>query len=162
MDKTTEPPKKTEITPSSRELADPIDRLFEEFRARNWLTPLSTIWPERYANREWMSHRLPRMDLVDQGDTLMVRAQVPGVDKENIDISITDHSLSIKGHTRKESEDKQADYYRREIYQGEFSRTISLPCEVDSNTVKARLRDGNLEITMSKIKTPQAKKVKIS
>jgi len=81
---------------------------------------------------------------------VVVRAEVPGVEKENLDISMTDNSITIKGSISREEKDEKGDIYRCEISRGTFSRTVALPAAVDGSKAKAKMKDGVLEITVPK------------
>ena len=103
----------------------------------------------------------PAVDVIDKKDKLIVKAELPGVEKEDIDISISGNVLTLKGETKREKEVKEEDYYCCERYYGGFSRSIDLPAEVDASKVDASFKNGILEITLPKSKVPEAKKIPI-
>lgn len=80
----------------------------------------------------------------------MIRAEVPGVNKKDISISLTDSTMTIRGHTEHEEENKKEDYYFHEMSYSEFLRTVSLPAGVDADKAKAKIKDGILEVTLPK------------
>lgn len=90
-----------------------------------------------------------------------MRAEVPGVKKEDLDVSTTDNTVTIKGSTRHEEKEEKGDYYRSEITRGSFSRTVALPSEVDSAKAKARYKDGILELTLPKVNKSKRRTVKV-
>lgn len=108
--------------------------------------------------RGWM----PVTELLEKGDKLIVRAELPGMKKEDIDVSISDNSLTIKGERKSEKEEKKENYYFSERSYGGFFRTISLPATVDKSKIEANFSNGVLEITIPKAAESQAKKIPVS
>jgi HSP20 family protein len=104
---------------------------------------------------------LPSIDMYDRKNEIVVKAALPGVEKENVDLTITNDSVTIKGETKKESEVKEEDYYCSECTYGSFVRTIALPKEVDASKAKATFKNGMLEITLPKLEEAKAKEVKL-
>ena len=93
----------------------------------------------------------PAVDIIHREGELVIRAELPGVVKEDLQVTIGDHSLTIKGTIRRQQEEEKGDYIRREITrQGTFSRTLSLPIEVDAAKSKARFKDCMLELSLPK------------
>ena len=103
------------------------------------------LFEGRPANR-WM----PRIDVYDQENDLMVRTEVPGVDPESIEVTVEGGTLTIKGGRTFETEETKANYHRKEIFEGSFERSILLPDGVDPETVTATSKDGILEISIPK------------
>jgi HSP20 family protein len=134
-----------------------IDRMFDDFFGRRWLRPfgLERSFPELAAAG-------PSVDVIDRPDEVVVRAAVPGYKKEEIEISVSNSTLTIKGETKKEEKEEKGDYYRCEISQGSFSRMISLPAEVDESRSKASMKDGMLELTLPKIEKSKRHTISIS
>lgn len=96
--------------------------------------------------------RWPKVDVVDREDAIAVRAEFPGVTKDDLDITLADNVLTIKAKIRQEKEEKddKNNYYCKEISRGEFQRTLSLPCEIKSEETKAVFKDGILDLTLPK------------
>jgi HSP20 family protein len=90
------------------------------------------------------------VDVIDRDNEIVVKAEVPGVKKEDIKVSITDHTLTIRGATEAKKEEKRENYYFSELSKGEFARTLTLPEEVDTSGASAKVVDGMLEITLPK------------
>jgi len=138
---------------------DELEKLFDEFMSRNWLHPMRhPSWshlPEPFQGRS------PHVDIIDRDDEVYIKAELPGVNKEDIDISLSDQSVTIKGATRKEEKEEKGDYYRCEISQGSFSRTLALPAEVDTEKVKTQYKGGLLEITIPKMKRAKRRSIKV-
>jgi HSP20 family protein len=93
---------------------------------------------------------MPRVDVLDRDDALLVRTEIPGVDPESIDVTVESGTLTIKGSRNFQSEENTENYHRKEIFEGSFERTILLPEGVDAEAVTAASRDGILEISIPK------------
>lgn len=90
----------------------------------------------------------PAVEVLEKGDKLLVRAEIPGVSKDDVSIDLTDDLLTIQGERGQESEDRGEGYYRSERSYGRFVRSIPLPEGVDTDKADAKFRDGVLEITL--------------
>lgn len=138
-----------------------MDRLFEGFFPRGWLRPFRwerPLWSELAAPVEG---KMPRVDVVDRDEDILVRAEVPGVDKKDLDISLSDGSVTISGKTSHEEKEEKGNYYRREVSCGTFSRTLPLPADVDPDKAKASFKDGLLELTVPKLAKAKRRSVKL-
>jgi HSP20 family protein len=133
-----------------------IEGLFDDFFQRRWPRPFGLDWPSFGARLET---QVPRVDVVDKEDHVLVRAELPGMTKDDIEVSVSDSTLTVKGSVHKEEEQDEGEYHRREIVSQVVSRTITLPCEVDGEGAKARLSEGMLEVTIPK--APRSKRTKI-
>ncbi len=139
-----------------------MDRLFESFLPRGWLRPMRWEWPSMGELAAPFEGRLPKVDVVDRDSDILVRAELPGVDKKDLDISITDNTVTIHATTSHESEEeKEGEYYRREITRGTFSRTVALPAEVDADAAKASFKDGILELTVPKVEKAKRRRIEV-
>jgi len=103
----------------------------------------------------------PAVDLVDTRDALQVKVELPGVKKENVEISLKDDLLTVKGEKKEEKEEKGENRYYVERSYGTFARTLTLPSLVKSDQVKATFEDGILEITLPKAEEEKAREVKV-
>ena len=103
------------------------------------------LFQGRPANR-WM----PRVDVFDRDNDLMVRTEVPGVDPESIEITVDGGTLAIKGERTFQAEENTPEYHRKEIFEGSFERTILLPKGIDPEAVSATSKDGILEVSIPK------------
>ncbi len=126
------------------ELEKDIRRTFEEFFGRRRRVPA--------VSEEFV----PLVDVYEKGDDIIVEAEIPGMEKENLTVKVSENSVTIKGEIKKEKEVKEKDYYICERSYGSFSRTIDLPTEVDSEKAKASYKNGVLTITLPK-KQPEKK-----
>jgi HSP20 family protein len=135
-----------------------MDRVFREFPGRGWMRPFSFEWP---AWPELPELRMPKVDVIDRDDDVLVRAELPGVEKKDLEISTSDTSVTIKATTAREEKEEKGDYYRCEISRGMLSRTVALPAQVHSDKAKASLKDGVLELTLPKVEKSKRRTVTV-
>ena len=114
-----------------------MDRLLEDFWKRPW------------------------REVSDNKKSVVVKVQVPGVPKENIQVNVTDDVLTVKGEVKEEEKKEDKNYYHREIRYGSFSRTVPLPTAVIAEKAAAKLKDGVLEIKIPKSKESKVKEIPI-
>ena len=116
-------------------------------------------------SRDWnvSEPRFPAVDVEDKGNMLVVKAEIPGMKAEDVDIELHESQLMIRGEKKEEKEEMDEDkkYYYKERTFGSFSRTISLGQEVDSEKVKAEYKDGLLTVTLEKTEAKKARKISI-
>jgi HSP20 family protein len=129
-----------------------MDQMFEDFLGRR----LSPFWPERWWPAASMKITTPAVDLYEEKDDIVVKAELPGMEKDNIEVNLSDNRLTIKGEKKQEEEVKKEGYYRSERSYGSFVRTLELPRKVQTDKVKAAFKSGILEIRLPK--TEEAKK----
>lgn len=138
-----------------------MERWFDEFLPSHFMHPFNDKWPA-WPNLDIQTNgRFPKVDLIDREKNFLVRAELPGVRKEDLDISLTEDVLTIKATTRHEEEEKKGEYYRREISRGEFQRSIKLPCAVVADQVKSSFKDGVLELEITKEIPAKRKTIKV-
>lgn len=99
----------------------------------------------------------PRIDVYQTENEIILKAEIPGVSKEDLDVYVDENSIRLSGQTKKGDEYKDDTVYRTERYYGSFSRTIPLPVEVRSEQAKAEYRDGILSITVPKVEPSKMK-----
>lgn len=137
-----------------------MDRFFDRFMGRGlgglrWSRP---TWSDLMAP---FQSEAPCIDIINRESEILVRAEIPGIDKEDLDVSMTDNTVTIKGVTRREEEKEEGDYFRREISSGSFARTVTLPGEVDAGKAKASFQDGVLELSIPKAKGSKRHSIKV-
>lgn len=140
---------------------DEMDRMFDNFLQRSWMRPFSFERPLWRESEMPFKGKVPGMDVIDQDENVLVRAEVPGVDKKDLDISVTENTVTLKGKSCHEEKEEKGEYYRCEISRGAFSRTVTLPHEVDADKAKAVFKDGMLELTLPKVKKTNRHTVQI-
>jgi len=136
---------------------DEMDRMFDDFFGRGWLRPFRWERPSLFGEMALA----PKVDVIDRDEDVVVRAELPGVKKEDVEVSISGNMLTIKGETKREEKEEKGDYYRAEMSRGAFSRTFSLPAEVDQAKAAAAMKDGVLELTLPKIEKSKRRTIKI-
>ncbi len=145
-----------EMMPRWGEIDRWFDRLTEDWWRRPFSTPmLGDRWP-----LPMISLKTPSLDVFEEKDEIVVKADLPGMNKDEIQVTVTENVVTIKGEKKKEEEVKEKDYYRRERSYGSFVRSVELPSEVKSDQIKANFKDGVLEVRMPK--TEEAKKKSVS
>lgn len=138
-----------------------MERMFDAAFGSNWMHPFrwrGPWWREVAAPFKGLS---PSVDVIDREKEVLVRAEVPGITKDDLEVSLCDNRVTIHGSTRHEEKGEKGDYYRRELSSGSFSRTLTLPAEVDGTKAKATFKDGILELTLPKIKAAERHSINI-
>jgi len=153
----------------------------ERWRPRSWMNPWKPSremeeterrfddlfsWP--YLPALW--RRMPGMemgwapaiDVFEKDDRFVVKAELPGMEEKDIDVSVVGNRLIIKGERKAESEVEKEDYYYSERSYGSFSRSIDIPSDVDAKKIEANYEDGVLEVTLPKTPGVKPKKVSVS
>jgi HSP20 family protein len=134
-----------------------MERMFNDF----WGRRMRPWWPERWSMPAVVEISPPALDFFEEKDEIVVKAELPGMDKDNVEVSLTDHTLTIKGEKKKEEEVKEENYYKSERSYGSFVRTLELPTEVHSDKIKATFKNGVLEVRLPKTEQAKAKEVKV-
>jgi HSP20 family protein len=104
----------------------------------------------------------PAVDVYEDKDSLQVKAELPGLKKEDIEISLHDGYLTLAGERKQEEKQESGEVYRSERWVGRFHRTISLPCRVDAEKIKATYNEGVLTVTLPKAEEAKPKQIQIS
>jgi HSP20 family protein len=97
----------------------------------------------------------------DHDDHVEVRCDLPGVEKDDIDVSISGNVLTVKGEKQEESEDRDGDYYRKESWSGSFQRSVSLPDTVDADKTEAEMKNGVLTLSLPKKEEKKRKQIDV-
>jgi len=137
-----------------------MDRLFEDFFGRRfgpWLP--STRWPE--INWPAELEVFHSVDIFEEKDEVVVKAALPGMAKEDVNVKVTENTVTIAGEKKKEEKVEKKDYYRFERSYGSFSRSFRLPADVQTDKAKATFKDGLLEIRVPKTEEAKKKQVKV-
>jgi len=133
------------LTPWSGATA--MKKEMERFLDRFW----DLEFPDTPTFGEWM----PKVDLTETKDMLVVKAEIPGIESKEIALTLQDQVLTIKGEKKHEKEEKDEHYFRAERSYGAFARSFRLPVPVDGSKVAANFKNGVLTVTLPK--TPEAK-----
>jgi HSP20 family protein len=127
-----------------------FDRLFKEA-----FSPISGETEQ--STRAWA----PPVDIYETADNIVLKAELPGIDPQDLAIRVEDNTLYLKGERKFEKEVKEEDYHRVERSYGAFSRSFSLPSSIDTDKVKAEYKDGLLTLTLPKREVVKPKTIKI-
>jgi HSP20 family protein len=131
-------------------VSDAIDRFFDEASPRSSRVWLAPAWRGGVA-----------MDVYRDNGRLVVKAEVPGVTAEELDVSVKDNILTISGETNIEEEVREENYVRRERRYGSFCRSVALPAEAEGDKAEAAFEDGVLTVTIPVAEEPQPETVKV-
>ncbi len=126
-----------------------MDRLLDDFFSHG---------PFHFGHESDLS---PSVEVADTNDAVVVKAQVPGISQESLQVSVTDDSLTLKGEMKEEDKEEEKNYYRREFRYGSFARTIPLPAPIQSEKAEAKLKDGILEVTIPKSEKAKVKEIPV-
>jgi HSP20 family protein len=130
---------------------DEMNRLFDDIFGHR---PARVQWTDGVWN--------PSVDISEDKDNVLVRAEMPGLNKDHVKISVQDNVLTLKGEKKQEKEEKEADYLRIERSYGSFCRSFQLPTPVSTDKIKAIYKDGVLNITLPKTEEVRPKEIPIS
>jgi HSP20 family protein len=132
-------------------IQDEMNKLFDDFLGRPLMR---TEWSEGVWN--------PSVDVSETKDNVLIKAEMPGLIKDDVKISVQDNMLTLSGEKKQEKEEKETNYHRIESSYGAFSRSFTLPTSVKSDKIKATYKDGVLSITLPKIEEVKAKEIPIN
>ncbi len=137
-----------------------MERWFDDFFPRRWMRPRWEFpsFPEFESPFEG---RFPKVDVINRDTEVVVRAELPGVSKEDLDVSMADNKLTIRATTSSEQKEEKEEYYRRETSRGEYQRTLIIPEDIDAENVQAAFKDGILELKMPKMEKAQRRSITI-
>ena len=127
-----------------------MDRLLDEISGHGWPTEegLTTLWN-------------PPVDVYETNDSIVLKADLPDVKKEEVDISVEGNVLTLRGERKREKEVKEKDFYRSERSYGAFSRSFTLPGSVDADKIEADFAGGVLKVTLPKREESKPKQIKV-
>jgi HSP20 family protein len=109
-----------------------------------------------------MRLQMPSLDMYEEADDIVVKAELPGISKDELEVNLTGSTLTIKGEKKREEEVKKANYFRSEREYGSIYRSLDLPAEVKAEEVKATFKDGVLEIRLPKTEAAKKKAVRVT
>ena len=132
-----------------------LDRFFNE----SFLRPFAPFGLSRL--RAATEEIVPTVDIFESNGDVVLKAELPGIKKEDIDITLSDGSITISGEKKQESEIKKKDYYKWESSYGSFCRSFALPAEIQPGKAKSTYKDGILEVRMPKTEAAKGSEVKV-
>jgi HSP20 family protein len=138
-------------------LRDDVDNLFNLAFGR-----MGDLTAENARGSQLLEGWFPPVDIYEDKENVLVKAELPGLKKEDIEISLQEGYLTLSGERKHEEERKEADVYRSERWEGRFHRAISLPCRVDAEKIKAIYNEGVLTVTLPKAEESKPKQIPIT
>lgn len=140
-----------------RSLRTEMDRLFDRFASGFGMPSFSRLldMPPAFRFESSFSMPAPAMDVTEDKDAYKLTAELPGMSEKDIEVSVTDSMLTLKGEKKQEKEQKAENYYVSERAFGSFERSFSLPEGIDANNIAANFAKGVLTVTLPK--KPEAK-----
>ncbi len=133
-------------------LRDEVNRLFDDFGGSLWRSPLrrtlsdlDTLWKHNGG-----AFAAPAVDVAEKDNAYEITAELPGLDEKNIEVSLANGGLTIKGEKKEEKEEKRKDYYLKERHYGSFERSFTLPDGVDTDKIDASFSKGVLTVKLPK------------
>jgi HSP20 family protein len=143
-------------------LRQEVDRLFDDFGQGFWRHPFRSFGEFEPG---WMRKivEAPAVDVSESDSAYEIAAELPGMDEKNIEVSVADGGLTIKGEKKEQKEEKKKDYYVSERRYGSFERSFALPDGVDADKIAAMFKNGVLKVTLPKTAEAQkpAKKIDV-
>lgn len=141
-------------------LTQSMEEFLEDFPPRRWMEtfePFGWKWP-----RDVDMERNFRLDIIDRDKEFLVRGELPGVEKDDIEVTIAGDRLTIEAEREFEEVDEKDEFYRHELGYGKLMRMVALPEEVDPENIHAELKDGILNVTLPKIRAAERHTVKVA
>lgn len=137
-----------------------MERQFEEFLRRPFSLLGSSWWPTRrlMAPEEFA----PSVDIYEENGDVVLKAELPGIKKEDIEVNLNDHLVTVSAVKKKEEKVEDKNFYRQERFYGSFTRSFEIPSEVKADEVKAKFQDGVLEVRLPKTEEAKKKSQKVA
>jgi HSP20 family protein len=130
-------------------LQDRFHRMFHD-------SPLS-----RLTGDETMTSWTPLCDIYEEGDDIVVKTELPGVDRNDIDVQVENNILTLRGERKREKEVKSENLFRTERFYGSFARSFTLPVSVNTEKIRAEYREGVLQVTLPKVEEAKPRKIQV-
>jgi HSP20 family protein len=138
-----------------------MEQIFDDSFGRPWGRFFGMGWPRWLQFWEDFGYRGPAIDMYDEKDNIVVKAEVPGLKKEDLEVTIKDNLLTIKGQKQRDEELKDKGYYYSERSYGSFERCIEIPREVQTDKARSSFKDGILEVRIPKTEEAKRKEVEL-
>lgn len=131
-----------------------VDSLFDDF--------FSPRFPRLFGSLNGGNDFMPSVEVIDRDDQVVVRAEVPGFKKDEIEVSLSGDMLTLSGKTSTEEKEEKDNFYYSEIKRGAFTRTLQLPAEVNDSKASASMKDGVLELILPKLESSKRRTITVS
>jgi len=132
-------------------LQERMNRLFSDVRAQ------APLQGEEISQGSWV----PAVDIYETNEAIVIKAELPGITAQDISVEVKDNTLTLKGEKKFEKEVQEENYHRVERSYGSFQRAFTLPGTIQQEKVKAKFKDGILEINLPKVEEAKPKQVKV-
>jgi HSP20 family protein len=151
-DKTSRQPMAQDPWRPLEKLRQQVDHLFEDFNRGSVLTPFrrGLFDVEPFWSRDFIGRSLPAVDITEKDESFEITAELPGMDQDNIELTLSNGNLIIKGEKKEDKEEKRTGYHLSERHYGSFQRAFSLPKGVDTDKIEASFNKGVLSISLPK------------
>ena len=153
------------VTPTIGSLRDRIDRLFDDFGRdfTSWGRSFGDVEPFKGWSSE-LNTKLPAVDVIEQKDQYLIKAELPGIEEDDLDIDLSEGILTVKGEKKREEDREEDNVHISERTYGSFRRSFRLPPDADADNIKATCKDGVVEVTIprSELEQPEARKIEIT
>jgi HSP20 family protein len=143
------------------EMEHAFEHMFERGFPHGWMRPWGMAWPSWPEFAPGLDVRVPRLDMIDRENEVVLRAEVPGVKKEDLEVTIQGEILTIHGDVRQEAEEEKGQYRWREMTHDSFSRSVPLPAGVDADKIKVTFKNGILEIQLPKTEEAKGRRIPV-
>lgn len=134
---------------------DEFDHFFDDFLSRRWPRLLDRNVPAG------LEKGFPKVDILDHDKEIEVQAALPGVKKDDLDVTINNQTITIRASSKEEKKEEKGKYFHREITRGEFQRVLPLPENVDGDNAKASFADGILKVIIPKTEKTKRKTIEV-
>jgi HSP20 family protein len=135
--------------------------MFDALVSRGWMQPFGWGRP-RLGEMAHFDYAFPRFDVIDRDKEIIVKAELPGVKKDDLEITLIDNILTIKGETLSEEKEEEGEFFRSEITRGKFSRSITLPSDVDVDKATTMFKGGLLTLKLPKLAVSKRRRIAVS
>ncbi len=132
-------------------LQERMNRLFADVRSQG------SLREEEIARGSWV----PAVDIFETNEAIVLKAELPGITAKDVSVEVKDNTLTLKGEKKFEKEVNEENYYRVERSYGSFQRAFTLPGTISQEKVKAKFKDGILEISLPKVEQARPKQIKV-
>ena len=147
--------------PEAGRIEQNVERMFEDLWARPWRSLMDFGWPRHRHLWTDLEATSPAIEISEDKNDVLVKAELPGMKKEDLEINVEERLLTIRGEKKKEEERKGEGYFYSERSYGAFERCIEIPRDVQSDKAHATFKDGVLEVRLPKTEEAKRKEVKI-
>lgn len=148
-----------EISSKEHSTREEMERWFEDTMSKTFPLFGPSWWPRKSTFEEGKIR--PSVDIYEDGNDVVLKSELPGLTKDDISVTLKDDLITISGEKKREEKVEQDNYFRVEVSYGSFARTFQLPVEVQGEKVKAKFKEGILEVRIPKSEVEKPKGIKI-